>query len=66
MENSEAVLAEVVDVITRTGPGGGCQYAKLRVISTNRTLTRIIQGPVREGDKLYLLEAERDQKVGRR
>ncbi|EIJ89506.1 small subunit ribosomal protein S28e [Nematocida parisii] len=63
---SEPVLAQVTEVMQRTGPGGGCQVVKVMIVSTKRSLTRVIDGPVRKGDHVYLLEAERDLKVSRR
>lgn len=66
MEASEPILARVEKLLTRTGPGGSCRYAKVTILSNERSLTRVIYGPVREGDIIELLEAERDQKVGRR
>ncbi|KAH9387310.1 small subunit ribosomal protein S28e [Nematocida major] len=63
---AEPVLALVSEVMQRTGPGGSCQVVKVTVVSTGRSLTRIIEGPVRKGDHVYLLEAERDLKVSRR
>lgn len=68
VEGKEPILVEVIEVYSPTGPGGGCKGAKVKILETGRTITRVIYGPVREGDKLYLLEAERDQKLigGRR
>ncbi|KAI5189253.1 small subunit ribosomal protein S28e [Nematocida sp. AWRm77] len=67
MESSvQPILAEVVEVLSRTGPGGSCRFAKVVVKETKRSLIRVIDGPIRKGDHIYLLEAERDQKVGRR
>lgn len=63
---AEPVLAQVAEVMQRTGPGGGCQVVKVTIISTGRSLTRVIDGPVRKGDHVYLLEAERDLKISRR
>jgi len=66
MEGEKQALAEVTGVITRTGPGGGCHYITVKLLDSNRTLTRVVEGPIRVGDMLYLLETDRDQKVGRR
>ncbi|OAG29563.1 small subunit ribosomal protein S28e [Nematocida displodere] len=66
MEAGAPILAKVVQILSRTGPGGSCQYVKVTLLSNNRSLTRVVEGPLREGDVIELLEAERDQKVGRR
>lgn len=67
-ERREPILVEVLEVYSPTGPGGSCKGVKVKILETGRNINRIIYGPVREGDKLYLLEAERDQKLisGRR
>ncbi|KAI5180307.1 small subunit ribosomal protein S28e [Nematocida sp. AWRm80] len=62
----EPILAQVSEIFYRTGTGGSCQLAKVTVMATGRSLTRVIEGPVRQGDYLYLLEAERDLKMSRR
>lgn len=63
---TEPILAKVSEILYRTGTGGGCHLTKVTVESTGRTLNRIIEGPVRLGDRVYLLEAERDLKMSRR
>jgi small subunit ribosomal protein S28e len=69
MENTAVVapiLAKVTQLLSRTGPGGSITYVKVELLDGKRTLTRAVEGPIREGDVLELLESERDQKVGRR
>ncbi|KAI5193229.1 small subunit ribosomal protein S28e [Nematocida minor] len=63
---AEPVLAQVSEILYRTGTGGSCQLVKVTIESTGRNLTRIIEGPVQMGDRVYLLEAERDLKMSRR
>jgi ribosomal protein S28E/S33 len=63
--SSKPILAKVKNIITRSGPGGSITMAKVQLLETSRTLVRAIEGPLREGDIIELLEAERDQKVGR-
>lgn len=63
---AEPVLARVAGILYRTGTGGGCHLSKVTIESTGRSLNRIIEGPVRVGDYIYLLEAERDLKMSRR
>ncbi|KAI5187342.1 small subunit ribosomal protein S28e [Nematocida homosporus] len=63
-QGNQPVLVEVVEVYNPTGPGGGSRGAKVKILSTGRHITRVIYGPVRTGDQIYLLEAERDQKLG--
>ncbi|KAI5172822.1 small subunit ribosomal protein S28e [Nematocida sp. LUAm3] len=66
VQGKQPVLVEVIEVYSPTGPGGGCRGARVKIIESGRQIGRVIHGPVRVGDMLYLLEAERDQKVSRR
>ena len=69
MENTATeapILAKVTQLLSRTGPGGSITYVKVELLDSKRSLTRAVEGPVREGDIIELLESERDQKVGRR
>lgn len=61
----EGVHAEIVEVIGKTGVYGEIYQAMCRILEgkdQNRVIRRNVKGPVKKGDILILLEAEREAK----
>ncbi|MEW6329174.1 MAG: 30S ribosomal protein S28e [Candidatus Micrarchaeota archaeon] len=63
---AEPATAEVVEVLGKTGIYGEVYQAMCKILEgrdKGRVIRRNIKGPVRRGDKIVLLETEREAKV---
>jgi small subunit ribosomal protein S28e len=63
---AEPAYAEVVEVIGKTGIYGEVYQAMCKILDgrdKGRVIRRNIKGPVKRGDKIVLLETEREAKV---
>ncbi|MBI5159426.1 30S ribosomal protein S28e [Candidatus Micrarchaeota archaeon] len=62
----EPSLSEVVEVIGKTGIYGEVYQVMCKILEgrdKGRVIRRNVKGPVKRGDKIYLLETEREAKI---
>ena len=62
MNTEQTYTATVEEIIGKTGSRGGITQCKVSIEGARgrRTLTRNVKGPVKKGDRIILLEAERE------
>ncbi len=63
MDANEPIIATVSEILGRTGSRGGVTQCRVLVIQKGRNprqVTRNVIGPIKKGDKIVLLEAERE------
>ena len=59
-EGNPVIYAQVIEILGRTGSRGGVLQVKCQILNSDRQILRNVKGPIRVGDILTLLEAERE------
>jgi small subunit ribosomal protein S28e len=62
MDGGGVIIGTITDVLGKTGSRGGVSQCRVEVTQNGklRQITRNVIGPVKKGDKISLLEAERE------
>jgi len=62
MDAESVIIGQVTEILGRTGSRGGVTQCRVQVLQNNksRLITRNVIGPITVGDKISLLEAERE------
>lgn len=62
MEAAGVIIGRINEILGKTGSRGGVTQCRVEVTQNNklRLITRNVIGPVKVGDKITLLEAERE------
>ena len=60
LAETPVIYAVVKEILGRTGSRGGVIQVRCEIVGQNRQIVRNVVGPVRVGDTLSLLEAERE------
>jgi small subunit ribosomal protein S28e len=62
MEGAGVIIGKITEILGKTGSRGGVTQCRVEVTQNNklRQITRNVIGPVKVGDKITLLEAERE------
>lgn len=62
MDGGGVIIGRITEILGKTGSRGGVTQCRVEVAQNNklRQITRNVIGPVRVGDKITLLEAERE------
>lgn len=66
---AEPVQVEIVEVVGKTGIYGEVYQVMCKVLEgrdRGRVIRRNVKGPVKKGDRIYLLETEREAKAIKR
>ena len=62
MDGAGVIIGKITEILGKTGSRGGVSQCRVEVTQNNKQtlITRNVVGPVRVGDKITLLEAERE------
>ncbi len=62
MDGAGVIIGKITEILGRTGSRGGVTQCRVEVTQNSklRQITRNVIGPVKVGDKITLLEAERE------
>lgn len=60
--SEESYIGVVKSIFKNTGPGGSLKVCHIELKEKRRTLVRVVSGAVREGDKIVLMDCDREYK----